>query len=158
MTNRILIAGIGNLLMGDDGFGPSVINSLENEAIPENIELRDIGIAGITMIAELEDFDSVIFIDAMNIEGEYGSLKIIKVNVENITSEEALELSKFSIHEIDLEALLKLAKTIGTLPEEVYIVGCKPEKLDIEHGLSPKVRKAVPEAVKQIKELINKIY
>ena len=63
---RILVAGIGNRLMGDDGFGPRVIDILESMELPENVEVRDIGTAGITIATDLSDYDFVIFLDTMN--------------------------------------------------------------------------------------------
>ena len=153
---RVLIVGIGNLLMGDDGFGPEVIMALEKESLKENIELRDMGIAGITTATELEDYDIVIFVDAMNVDEEPGSLRMIKIDVEEISPEEALNLSRFSIHELSLETVLKLSKAIGTLPEEVYILGCQPENLDVGHDLTPKVRNAIPKAIREIQNLVEK--
>jgi hydrogenase maturation protease len=153
---RILVAGIGNLLMGDDAFGPMVIKALEKEEFPENIELRDMGTAGITVATDLEGYDTVIFIDSMDMEGEPGTLRQIQVDVEKITPTEARELSKLTLHEVGLEGLLKFSKAIGSLPPIVYIIGCKPESLGASYKLSQRVHEAVPEAVKRVIKLLKK--
>ena len=155
-TNKIIVAGIGNLLMGDDAFGPEVIKALEKETLPDNVEIRDMGTAGLTVATELADYDTVIFVDSMEMPEEPGTLKHMRVEVNTITPKEALELSRVTVHEVGLEGLLKFSKAIGTLPETVYIIGCKPEKIGVIYGLSGCVRDAVPEAVKQIKNIIKK--
>ena len=154
--NRVLVVGIGNILMGDDGFGSEVIRALEKEPLAQNVEIRDMGITGIDTALELEDYDMVIFIDAMEIDEAPGSLKMIKIEVEKISPAEALNLSRFSIHELSLETVLKFSKAIGTLPGEVFLLGCQPERFDIRHALSPSVGNAIPEAIREITELIEK--
>ena len=71
---KILIAGVGNRLMSDDGFGPKVIDLLSSTALPENVDARDIGTAGVTIATDLSEYDLVIFVDSMNTEGEPGQL------------------------------------------------------------------------------------
>ncbi len=154
-TERILVAGIGNLLMGDDAFGPMVIEALEKEKFSENIELRDMGTAGLTVATDLEGYDTVIFIDSMEMEEEPGTLRQLQVNVEEITPTDAMELSRLTLHEVGLEGLLKFSKAIGTLPTTVYIIGCKPESLGATYSLSPRVSEAVPEAVEHVKKLLK---
>ena len=60
---KVLVAGVGNRLMGDDGFGPRVIDVLSNYSIPDHVELRDVGTAGITIATDLSDYDEIIFLD-----------------------------------------------------------------------------------------------
>jgi hydrogenase maturation protease len=157
MKDKILVAGIGNLLMGDDAFGPRVIEALEKEALPMNVELRDMGTAGLTIATDLEGYDAVVFVDSMDMEGEPGRLHQFRVDVKEITPTEAMELSRLTVHEVGLEGLLKFSKAIGTLPDRVFIIGCKPERMGAEFSLSPKVRLALPEAVERIKKLLGKI-
>ena len=152
---KTLVAGIGNLLLGDDGFGPEIIRTLEKEKLPDNIELRDMGIAGVTTATEIDDYELVIFVDAMEIGEKPGSLKLMKIEVENISPEEVLDLSRFSVHELSLETILKISKAMDTLPEEVYILGCQPERLEVGCILSPEVRDVIPAAVEKILNLIK---
>ena len=152
---KTLIVGIGNLLLGDDGFGPEIIRALEKENLSDNTELRDMGIAGLTTATEIGDYELVIFVDAMELGEKPGSIRMMKLDVEKISPEEALNLSRFSVHELSLETILKFSKAMGTLPEEVYILGCQPESLEIGHILSPRVREVIPVAIKEIIKLIG---
>lgn len=151
----VLVAGVGNRLMGDDGFGPRVIDALSSLNIPEYIELRDAGTAGITIATDLEDYDMVIFIDSMEMEGEPGKLK--KARVENIEKLEGMdELAGMTLHEAGLEGLLRFSKTIGTLPSTVYLIGCKPDSTAPSLELSPIVENVIKTAVNMVLEILEK--
>ena len=71
---RVFIAGIGNKYMGDDGFGPKVVEELLSEEIPSGVEVRDVGLCGITLAPELADYDMVIFVDAVNMDSKPGTI------------------------------------------------------------------------------------
>ena len=151
---RVLVAGIGNRLMGDDGFGPRVIDLLSSINVPDNVELRDFGTAGLTIATDLEEFDLVIFLDSMQMEGEYGHLfktqLVVEENLEDIG-----ELARTSLHEVGLEGLLRFSKAIGTLPAEVYLIGCKPKNIEPSLDLSSEVEKASHKAVDMVIDIIE---
>jgi hydrogenase maturation protease len=153
--SKIMVAGIGNVLMSDDGFGPKVIELLQNKPLSELVEVRDMGTAGLTIATELEGFDIVIFVDSMDINGEPGNLQQVEIDLETIEASEAAELSKLTVHEVGLEGLLKFSKAIGTLPSRVFIVGCRPEKLGFGFGLSPSVERAAEEASEKVLRLLD---
>jgi hydrogenase maturation protease len=152
--HRILVAGIGNLLMGDDGFGPRVIEILQDMDLPENVELRDVGTAGLMVSTDLEDYDVVIFVDSMEGNADPGTIQKVEIDTNTIDSSEAADLSKLTVHEIGLEGLLKFSKAIGTLPEKVFLIGCIPENFNLGVGLSSKVEQATAEAVEVIRKLL----
>lgn len=145
LTKKILIAGVGNRLMGDDGFGPRVIDLLSSAPLPENVEARDIGTAGLTIATDLDEYDLVVFVDSVNIEGNPGQLYKSGIMVEEEEGD-AAELSRFTLHEVGLEGLLKFAKAIGALPPRVILIGCKPKALGPSLKLSPEVEDALPRA------------
>ena len=144
-TKKILIAGVGNRLMGDDGFGPRVIDLLSSTPLPENVEARDIGTAGLTIATDLIEYDLVVFVDSVNIEGEPGQLHKSGILVEE-GGWDAAELSRFTLHEVGLEGLLKFAKAIGALPPRVILIGCKPKALGPSLELSPEVEDTLQRA------------
>jgi hydrogenase maturation protease len=152
---RILVAGVGNRLMGDDGFGPMVIDYLSSSGTPENVELRDIGTAGLTIATDLNEYDAAIFLDSMDAEGEPGTVYQAEVEVEE-GFEDMAELSKLSLHEVGLEGLLKFSKALGTLPPKVVLIGCKPKTLEPGIRLSPEVEKAVPKAAEMVLDAVAK--
>ena len=144
-TKNILIAGVGNRLMGDDGFGPRVIDLLSSTPLPENVEVRDVGTAGLAIATDLSEYDLVVFIDSVNVEGEPGRLSKWDVVVEGSIGDVA-ELSRFTLHEVGLDGMLKLSKAMGTLPPRVILIGCKPESLRPDLELSPGVEEALHKA------------
>lgn len=151
---KVLIAGIGNRLMGDDGFGPVVVARLSNVHLPDNIDLRDFGTAGVTIATELGDYDTVIFIDTMEMDGAPGTLKCLEIDVEDIDAD-ASDLWRFTLHESGVEGLLRFSKAIGTLPARIILVGCKPKYIGPSLILSEEVERAVHEAVLLILEMLR---
>jgi hydrogenase maturation protease len=141
-TKRVLIAGVGNRLMGDDGFGPRVIDLLSLASLPENVEARDIGTAGLTIATDLGEYDLVVFVDSVNVEGEPGRLHKSGIVVDEDVGDIA-ELSRFTLHEVGLEGLLKFAKAIGALPPRVILIGCKPKAFGPSLELSQEVEDAL---------------
>ncbi len=148
--SRTLIAGFGNVLRGDDGFGVEVIRALEDRQDRfAGIELMEVGTAGIRLAQELlTPCDFLIVVDAMTRGGSPGDLYVLEI--------ESVE----SIQEVDMHVAipsrsLAVAKALGVLPPRVYIVGCEPGPVDdLAMELSPPVRKAVNEAVDRIEELL----
>jgi hydrogenase maturation protease len=144
-AKKVLVAGVGNRLMGDDGFGPRVIDILSATPMPMNVEARDIGTAGVTIATDLSGYDLVVFLDAVDIEGEPGRLQKSEIVVEEDGGDMA-ELSRFTLHEVGLEGLLKFAKAIGVLPPRVILIGCKPKTLSPTLEISPEVEDALDAA------------
>ena len=129
-------------MMGDDGFGPRVIDLLSATPMPMNVEIRDIGTAGVTIATDLSGYGLVVFLDSMDLEGEPGQLQKSKIKVEDDGGDVA-ELSRFTLHEVGLEGLLRFAKAIGVLPPKVILIGCKPKSLGPTLELSPEVEGAL---------------
>lgn len=153
-TKSVLIAGVGNRLMGDDGFGPRVIDLLSSAPLPENVEARDVGTAGLAIASDLSDYDLVVFIDSVNVEGEPGRLYKWDVVVEGSIGDDA-ELSRFTLHEVGLEGLLRLSKAMGILPPSVILIGCKPESLRPGLELSPVVEEALHKAAEMALDAVS---
>ena len=153
---RILVAGIGNRLIGDDGFGPRVVDLLSERDLPENVEIRDFGTAGITIATDLADYEAAIFLVSMDHDGEPGSLNKSRLVVEESIVNVA-ELARLSLHEAGLEGLLRFSKSIGTLPGTVFLIGCKPKTIEPSLDLSPKVEAALERASVMVEEVLEKI-
>lgn len=157
MAGKILVAGVGNRLMGDDGFGPRVIDLLVTSQVPKNVELRDMGTAGLTVATDLGDFDLVVFLDSMDMSGEPGRLIQTEVEVEGGLDDMA-ELARVTLHEVGLEGLLRFAKEIGTLPSKVILIGCKPKTVELSLDLSQEVEDATQRAVDMVMGILNKAF
>lgn len=150
---KILIAGIGDILRKDDGFGPEVVKRLEkSERLPKNVDIKDYGTSCFDLLFDLKDFDKVVFIDAVEFEGKAGEIKEIVPGIKKMNEKEVIKLINLSLHEIELQKIIDLMSSLDILPEKVLIIGCKPKDLGSGIGLSKEVEKAVKKAVEIILE------
>lgn len=148
---KILIAGLGNKLRSDDGFGPRVVELLSKLKFPENVVVQDYGTASFVLASDLGEYDLAIFADAIECRKE--GLCVIELNASDINDVE--ELITFSLHEARVEEMLILAKKLGTLPEKVIIIGCRPENLEVGLRLSPRIEELAKEAVEVISKILQ---
>ena len=148
---RTLIAGFGNVLRGDDGFGVEVIRRLHATRPPcADVELMDVGTGGIRLAQELlTPYDRLIIVDAMTRGGAPGSIYVLVADsVESI--------AEIDLHLVVPSRALALAKALGALPREVFMVGCEPAEVDeLTTDLSPPVRAAVDAAIQRIHQLLT---
>ncbi len=154
-TRRVLVAAVGNVLRGDDGFGPAVIQALESApGVQEGLHIADVGIGGINLVHELMDgYDALVLVDAVDRNGAPGSLYVLEPEVPDATAIPALERRELTsdMHQAVPGPVLIMANAVGALPPIVRIVGCQPvETEEFCTELSPPVREAVPRAVEEI--------
>jgi hydrogenase maturation protease len=149
---RILVAGIGNIFLGDDGFGVEVANRLLNEKLPEDVAVRDFGIRGLHLAFEMLDgaYEATLLVDAVPRGGAPGSLYLIEPDLTN------LEATPADAHSMDPAAVLATVKALGGMPKRVLVVGCEPASVEDRMGLSPQVAGAVDEAVHFVLEVIDR--
>jgi len=147
-SERILVAGVGNVLRGDDGFGPAVAELLTG--LPEGAEVIETGTGGIALLQELMvGCSGLIIIDAVERGATPGTVFYIEPEVER--GEHVPD-----IHLANPARVLSMAKTMGLLPERVVIIGCQPEDTEeLCQGLSPCVQRALAIAVKKIEETVH---
>ena len=148
---RTLIAGFGNELRGDDGFGVEVVRRLEGgEPLGADVRLLYVGTGGIRLAQELlTPCDRLIVVDAMTRGGAPGSVYVLRV-------ESVDEAREVDLHLAVPSRALAVAKALGVLPGQVYLVGCEPAEVDeLTMELSPPVRAAVDTAVRHIHQLLD---
>jgi hydrogenase maturation protease len=147
---RALIAGIGNIFFGDDGFGVEVARGLATDPPPETI-VRDFGIRGVHLAYQLlEPYELLVVIDCMSRGGTPGTLYVIEPELDGGY---APELD--NAHGMSLPAVFASVQAMcGWLPC-VRIVGCEPVSVGAGIGLSPEVVQAVPAAIQLVRELIT---
>ncbi len=147
---RTLIAGFGNVLRGDDGFGVQVLRRLSERGIAsESVELLDVGTGGIRLAQELmTPYDKLIIIDAATRGGTPGSVYTLIVDGVRKTL-------SIDMHTTVPSRALEVAQALGPLPSQIYLVGCEPAVVDewtLE--LSDAVSGAVEQAVLEVEKLI----
>ena len=145
---RILVAGVGNLLRGDDGFGPAVAELLGH--LPEGADVVETGIGGIALLQEImAGCDGLILIDAVDRGAPPGTVFVLEPEVGE-------GVHQPDVHLANPDRVLSMAKTMGFLPDRVRIIGCQPEDVDeLCQGLSPVVQRALPHAVRKIEETVH---
>ena len=150
---RILVAGMGNLLRRDDGFGIAVVEHLQKRGVGEHVTLLDSGIAGVRVVQELlAGYDGLILIDATTRGEPPGTLYELE------PSREARPAPQ-SLHDVEPGAVLTLARAAGCLPPRVAIVGCEPADCEelapgAAPDLTPSVAAAVPRAAALVRSRV----
>lgn len=157
---RILIAGIGNIFLGDDAFGVEVVQRLARRELPREVRVVDYGIRGWDLAYGLLDAkESVILVDATPRGGEPGTLYVLELDSEEFMGE-ADPSWMFDAHSLDPARVLRLVAVLGGRVR-CLLVGCEPDQTrdeeDMLKGLSPPVQAAVGEAVVLIEEIAGKI-
>jgi len=149
MSGRIIVGCVGNVLRGDDGFGPAVAERLTG--LPEEAEVVETGIGGIALLQELlAGCDGLVLIDAVDRGERPGTLFLIEPEVQ-----EAEHVP--DVHLANPERVLTMAKSLGALPERVLIVGCQPAEIDeLEQSLSPAVDRMVDEAASRVRDTVER--
>jgi len=141
----VLIVGIGNILLRDEGFGSHVIKALQNVELPPSVELLDGGTAGADLIDSICDRRKVIFIDAVQADVEPGS--ILRLTAGDLTQNLGQSIS---LHEFGLIEVLLMAKQLHCALQEVVIFGVKPKDLSCGVGLSEEIARIVPRVIELI--------
>ena len=135
----ILVLGIGNVLLTDEGIGVRALKELERRyTFPENVELLDGGTAGIELLRHIRNRDYLIIIDAMKFNQEPGTVSRVEGN-----DVPAAFRTRISPHQLGLSDLLAAAMLTGELPENLVLFGVEPESLDIGLNLTDTVEASV---------------
>jgi hydrogenase maturation protease len=155
---RILIAGIGNIFLGDDAFGVQVAQELSRHALPPEARVVDFGIRSYDLAYALtENCDAAILVDAVPRGGEPGTVYLMQLDRRQIGSFSGLSADAHSLNPL---AVLQLAENFGTCPEQLYLVGCEPAEVDNPDGLlglSAPVAGAVPQAIAMVESLLERL-
>ncbi len=151
-SRRVLVAGIGNIFLGDDGFGTAVAQRLATVELPQGVEVADFGIRGTDLAYALgQPYDAAILIDTVARGGCPGRLFVMEPDVGKDAA------ASWDSHRMDPVAVLKLARRLGGLPPQIYLVGCEPANVregdSVSTGLSGPVAAAVEQAARMVREL-----
>jgi hydrogenase maturation protease len=147
---RTLVAGIGNIFNGDDGFGSEVARRLAHRPMPDGVEVEDYGIRGVHLAYQLlEGYDLVVLVDALSQGEAPGTVFVLEPQVE---LEDAAPLDG---HQMDARAVLAKVSELGGEIGRLLLVGCEPADLGDGIGLSPPVAAAVDDAASLVEELVS---
>jgi len=153
---RLLILGLGNPLMGDDGAGIQIVNELRESDLPEYVDVIDGGTAGVGLIDLMSGYSRVIVVDAViREEGHFPrcisqrEVSLIKLQSQEILKQ--VQNDGCSLHEMELTSVLRLMKTLGMPIPEITIVGIPAVNIAPGIGLSEECRRYMQEAIKRLR-------
>lgn len=156
---RVLVAGMGNELLGDDGFGIVVARRFEREA-PGEVRVVESGIAGIGLVQDLMDrFEAAIICDAADRGDPPGTLRLLEFEVPSVANldEPARRALLADMHATVPARALVLARAAGVLPARTFLLGCQPASTELGVGLSETVERSVGEAVRRLHHLVAEL-
>jgi hydrogenase maturation protease len=160
MNPQILVAGIGNIFLGDDAFGVEVVKRLVAQNLPQGVEVVDFGINGLDLTyALLDGYAAVILVDAIPRGQAPGTLYVIEPEPEDECADESSDVL-IETHSLNPAKVLRIVRRLGSRLDRLLLVGCEPSPLDADdmrEGLSDPVAAAVDGGAKIILELVAKI-
>lgn len=158
---RVLVAGLGNLLRADDGFGVAVARRLLEEPRPDGVSVLELGIGGIHLVQELlgdGGVDALVVVDAVDLGRPPGTVVVLHADVPDVSALPLWERRDrlADMHYATPDRALELARALGALPDRTWVVGCQPAEVDrLGVDLSPAVREAVAVAAEEVRRLVS---
>jgi hydrogenase maturation protease len=158
----MLIAGVGNIFLGDDGFGVEVANRLTSEGLPGWVRVADYGISGMHLAYDLaEGFETTILVDATPRGGDPGTVYVMELDPATPSAAAAPEpepgrgIPLLDGHGMQPDVVFGMLDILGAEAGRVLLVGCEPASIDERIGLSEPVAAAVDEAVRIVLDLVR---
>jgi len=142
---KIVVLGVGNLLLSDEGIGVHVVNKLMEMALPPEVEVTEGGIDGLGLMNVVVRADRLIVIDAVKGGGPPGS--IYRFGIEDLTT--APHVYKMSVHEIGILEVIRLSGLVGQTPKTT-VIGVEPKSLEMGMELSPEIQAKVPRIIELV--------
>lgn len=147
-TKTVLVLGVGNEIMGDEGFGIHVVRKLKKVTLPGYVRVEEGGVGGFNLLGQLEGIERLIVVDVMMIDSPPGELRLLKGGSGLCEAGKTI----LSFHQVGVLELVQMWGLLGYEPEIEFLV-TRPEKIEWGTSLSPSLRDAVNEAVKWLKAL-----
>jgi hydrogenase maturation protease len=160
VTGQLLVAGVGNIFLGDDGFGVEAAKRLAAAELPDWVRVADYGIRGMHLAYDLAGYSSAILIDATARGGAPGTIYLIEPELasEPATPDDAADplaaSPLFNAHGMQPDVVIGMLGMLGGQARQILIVGCEPACVDYGIGLSEPVAAAVDEAVRVVRNLV----
>ncbi|MGD9620406.1 MAG: hydrogenase maturation protease [Mycolicibacterium sp.] len=150
MTSNTLVAGIGNIFLSDDGFGPEVMRRVASRLTDPGVRVRDYGIRGMHLAYDLLDgYDALVLVDALPDRGAPGTLHVFEADLETLSSTTGLDA-----HAMDPSAVFASLNALGGRPPYTVVIGCEVASIEDGIGLSAAVGATVPQAVQAIEKVV----
>jgi len=152
--SKVLIAGIGNVLLGDDGVGPFAIKMLKSQFdFPESVELADLGTPGLDLPVHLSGADAVILLDSAKFGGQAGDIRLFR-------KQEVLKIpprARIDPHSPALRESLSFLELMGAIPGELLMIGIQGSQFDAGATLSTPVRHCIPHIIDAVRRELHRL-
>ncbi|MGG7099272.1 hydrogenase maturation protease [Rhodococcus sp. 24CO] len=153
---RVLVAGVGNIFLGDDGFGSEVVRALQQEQLPAGVQLVDYGIRGVHLAYDLlESWEALVLIDALPQGGKPGAVEVFELESETDDDTVSSSTARLDAHSLDPNSVFSSLRALGGAAPRTFVVGAHVESVDEGMGLTPKVQAAVTGAVSVVLGLVR---
>ena len=152
-AGKTLVLGVGNVVMGDEGFGVHVVRRLKEVDLPSSVKVEEGGVGGFNLLGSLEDVERLIVVDVMMLDTAPGELRLLKAGPE--LKEPGKRIVSF--HQVGILELLQMRELLGQVPETVFLV-TRPVKLEWGTELSTPVQQAADRAVQLIPQLCQESF
>ena len=155
---RILVAGVGNAWLRDDGFGGEVARRLEQRQLPAGVAVMDAGTGGLDLAYEvMRGYDALVILDVSRQGSDPGTLYVMEVSEESIEAK-IEDGEAINPHGMDPQTMLRFVRSIGAWPGRVLVIACEPAAVEeMGFGLSPDVQSAVERAVELVIETADEL-
>lgn len=160
LPRPVLVAGVGNVFLGDDGVGVEVVNRVAQRRLPDAVVAVDYGIRGVHLAYDLLDrrFRTLVLVDALPLDAPPGTVAVLEADPQAAEAPGGgVEVA--DAHRMDPATVLNLLRTLGGAGpghvERVYVVGVRPARLEAAMGLSAPVAAAVDQAVQAVLDLVG---
>lgn len=155
----VLVLGVGNILLKDEGVGVHIVGELQKMALPGRVELVDAGTSGLDILLSGRPADRLIVIDALRAGGKSGTIYKMRVNAEQkdelIRFFEGDKTMKVSLHQVGLIEALSIAEKMQCAPGEIVVVGVEPGEITYGLELTESVKRKIPEIMNTVLEEIE---
>ncbi|WP_052867333.1 hydrogenase maturation protease [Streptomyces niger] len=152
---KVLVAGVGNVFLRDDGFGVEVVRRLAPVPLPEGTRVADFGIRGVHLAYELMDgYEGLVLVDALRCGQPPGTVCVLAPELSADEGRASAMEPPMDAHDMGPEAVLSLLQHLGVRVPWARVVGCEPAELGEGMGLTPAVSGAVDEAVRLVRQLL----
>ena len=153
-AGRTLVAGVGNVFLGDDAFGSEVARLLASRPSQPGVVVKDFGIRGVHLVYELLDgCDLFVLIDAAPHGNPPGTVSVLEVEPQDCVQEEGPSL--MDAHGLAPDEIFAMLTSMGGCPGRSLVVACEPADLSPGMGLSAEVQAALPHAVRAVEEILR---
>jgi len=154
---RVLILGIGNILLRDEGVGVHVVHELQNRDLPDDVEVIDGGTAGLDILLSQEGLYKLVVIDAIRAGKEPGTIYKTKCLAPQFIAGFSAGQSQISLHQLSLLDALSACEKLNCAPKEVTIIGVEPGQICLGLELSELAKRSIPEVIRQVLEEIQDV-